>query len=109
MKNHPELIDSILAERFQPKLQKNSQEIIVAIASLAIGGAEMIVTDWLNRTGNKNKVHLIVLRNKEEEWEVPYFVKVTRIENEKQDPKLSKHENRILNLKKIGQKYSVSG
>jgi hypothetical protein len=109
MKNISEIQDEILPERKQPKFTQNKEEIVIAISSLALGGAEMIVTDWLSRMSVKYKTHLIVLRNKEEEWNVPSFVKVTRIENLKQVKNVGNHINRIIHLQKIGKKYSDKG
>jgi len=56
-----------------------TKELHVAIASLSLGGAERIVLDWAERIYPRFRVHLIVLRNREKEWPVPPFVRVTRV------------------------------
>ncbi len=61
-----------------PLTHRRSQELVVAISSLALGGAENIVLDWAMRVSATWKVHLIVLRDREEEWPVPPGIKITR-------------------------------
>ena len=64
----------------QPDLYENgSNEMTVAISSLSLGGAEKIVLDWAYRIYPRWQAHLIVLRDRKEEWPVPSFVKVTRL------------------------------
>lgn len=55
------------------------QELHVAISSLSLGGAERIVLDWAARIYPRWRVHLIVLRDRAEEWPVPIHVRVTRL------------------------------
>lgn len=57
----------------------NDNEITVAIASLSLGGAERIVLDWATRVYPLWRVHIIVLRDRKQEWPVPHFVRVTRL------------------------------
>lgn len=54
-------------------------ELHVAISSLSLGGAEKIVVDWASRIYPQWKVHLIVLRDREKEWPVPAFIRMTRL------------------------------
>lgn len=64
----------------QPIMYENtSNELTIAIASLSLGGAEKIVLDWASRIYPKWRVNLIVLRDRNDEWPVPHFVKVTRL------------------------------
>lgn len=56
-------------------------ELTVAIASLSIGGAERIVLDWAARIYPRWRVHLIVVKDRDQEWPVPEFVRVTRLNN----------------------------
>ena len=64
----------------QPPLYKTGvTELHVAIASLSLGGAERIVLDWARRIHPQWKVHLIVMKDREQEWPVPDFVRVTRL------------------------------
>ncbi|OGZ13244.1 MAG: hypothetical protein A3C93_02100 [Candidatus Lloydbacteria bacterium RIFCSPHIGHO2_02_FULL_54_17] len=56
-------------------------ELTVAIASLSIGGAERIVLDWAARIYPKWRVHLVVVKDRDTEWPVPDFVRVTRLAN----------------------------
>ena len=63
-----------------PVMLLQRPEIVVAIASLSIGGAEKIVIDWARRIHPRWTVHLIVLRTRPHEWNVPDFVKVTRLQ-----------------------------
>lgn len=64
----------------QPVLyQRNTDELNVAMASLSLGGAERIVLDWARRIYPRWRVHLIVVKDRENEWSVPDFVKVTRL------------------------------
>lgn len=56
-------------------------ELTVAIASLSIGGAERIVLDWAARIYPRWRVHLIVVKDRDTEWPVPDFVRVTRLAN----------------------------
>ncbi len=60
-------------------LDCDSNELTVAIAGLALGGAEKIVLDWASRIHPRWTVHLIVLRDNNKEWPIPSFVKVTRL------------------------------
>lgn len=54
-------------------------ELTVAVAGLALGGAERIVVDWAARIASSWRVHLIVLRDQQHEWAVPDRVRVTRL------------------------------
>ncbi|MHC1727535.1 MAG: glycosyltransferase family 4 protein [Syntrophobacteraceae bacterium] len=63
----------------QPPMISCEYELNVAIASLSIGGAERIVLDWAARIYPQWRVHLVVLHDREIEWPVPPFVKVTRL------------------------------
>ncbi len=60
-------------------LSRGNKELTVAIAGLALGGAESIILDWATRIYPKWRVHVIVLRDCTSEWVVPGFVKVTRL------------------------------
>ncbi len=60
-------------------LSRGNNELTVAIAGLALGGAESIILDWATRIYPKWRVHIIVLRDCKSEWVVPGFVKVTRL------------------------------
>src|SRR3989344_8037922 len=55
-------------------------ELMVAVASLSLGGAERIVLDWAARIHPRWRVHLIVLRDRDKEWHVPSYIRVTRVE-----------------------------
>ena len=84
----------------QPPLYRGAvRELTVAIASLSLGGAEKIVLDWANRIYPSWRVHLIVLRDRTEEWSVPPFVRVTRVGG-KYSP---------ADLRKIGEGIAQSG
>lgn len=64
----------------QPRLyEPNPIELYVAVASLSLGGAERIVLDWAERIYPRYRVHIIVLRDRVQEWRVPPFVRVTRL------------------------------
>jgi glycosyltransferase involved in cell wall biosynthesis len=60
-------------------LDSAAGELTVALAGLAIGGAERVVLDWALRIQPPWSVHLIVLRDHPTEWTVPSSVKVTRL------------------------------
>src|SRR5258708_16579983 len=60
-------------------LDSAAGELTVALAGLAIGGAERVVLDWALRIQPPWSVHLIVLRDHPSEWTVPSSVKVTRL------------------------------
>ncbi len=80
-------------------LSYKNQRLTVAIAGLALGGAEKIVLDWAKRIYPKWKVHLIVLRDHLQEWPIPKGITTTRLHN----------KNVIKNLRRIGKramKYS---
>jgi glycosyltransferase involved in cell wall biosynthesis len=62
-----------------PLLPRRSGELTMAIASLALGGAERIVLDWAARLGPPWRAHLIVLRDDRQEWPVPHGVRLTRL------------------------------
>jgi hypothetical protein len=79
----------------QPRLLSyKNQRLNVAIAGLALGGAEKIVLDWARRIYPKWKVHLIVLRDHTQEWPVPKGITVTRLHN----------KNVIKNLRRVGKR-----
>ncbi len=82
-----------------PAYERKAKELSVVIASLSLGGAEKIVLDWANRIYPSWKVHLIVLRDRTEEWRVPAFVRVTRVGG-----KYSAQD-----LRKIGKEIAHSG
>ena len=64
----------------QPPLVAGSgRELTVAIASLAIGGAERIVLDWAARVRPAWSVHVVALRDHDPEWPVPPAIRVTRL------------------------------
>lgn len=92
------IVDSQNVEQ-PPLLQNNNNELHVAISSLSIGGAERIVLDWATRIYPKWKTHLIVLRDRDKEWPVPPFVKVTRLHN----------KQLIEQLRVIGKEIATSG
>lgn len=80
----------------QPDVYKSApQELHVAIASLSLGGAERIVLDWAERIYPRWRVHLIVLRNRNQEWPVPSFVRVTRLGGNNL-PKLLEHIGAVI-------------
>src|SRR5262245_1160975 len=54
-------------------------ELHVAIAGLALGGAERIVLDWAERIRPPWTPHIIALRDHVHEWRVPASVKITRL------------------------------
>lgn len=60
-----------------------SEDMNVAISSLSLGGAEKIVVDWISRIYPKWRPHLIVLRDRKEEWPLPEHVRVTRLHGHK--------------------------
>jgi glycosyltransferase involved in cell wall biosynthesis len=62
-----------------PLLARAPLELYVAIAGLALGGAERIVLDWARRIQPLWTPHLIVLRDHADEWPVSSSVKVTRL------------------------------
>jgi glycosyltransferase involved in cell wall biosynthesis len=62
-----------------PKLPSRGNGLTVAIAGLALGGAERIVLDWAIRIHPSWKVRLLVLRDHDQEWPVPPFVEVVRL------------------------------
>lgn len=77
----------------QPQLYTPDGDVLwVAIASLALGGAEKIVLDWASRIYPRWKVRIIVLHNQEKEWAVPDFVEVIRLNG----------TNRIAQLEALG-------
>jgi glycosyltransferase involved in cell wall biosynthesis len=64
----------------QPPLVGSPEpELTVAVASLAIGGAERIVLDWATRVHPAWRVHVVVLRDQAHEWPVPPALRVTRL------------------------------
>ncbi|HMF96245.1 MAG TPA: glycosyltransferase [Vicinamibacterales bacterium] len=62
-----------------PLVGIDAPELTVAIASLALGGAERIVLDWAARVQPAWRVHVIVLRDHAHEWPVPPGVRLTRL------------------------------
>lgn len=64
-----------------PLFEASDNELHVAITSLSIGGAERIVLDWARRIHPKWRVHLIVIKDRDQEWPVPSFVRLTRLHN----------------------------
>jgi len=62
-----------------PLIPTSPAELTVAIAGLALGGAEWIVLDWARRIEPPWTAHLIVLRDHAHEWDVPGSIKVTRL------------------------------
>ena len=72
-------------ERRQPSpvqpalLAKARAELHVAIAGLALGGAERIALDWAQRMQPPLTPRLIVLRDHAHEWPVPPSIAVTRL------------------------------
>jgi glycosyltransferase involved in cell wall biosynthesis len=90
--------DAFMVE--QPTLYKpNSYDMTTAISSLSLGGAEKIVVDWASRVYPKWRPHLIILRDRSEEWPVPDYVRVTRLGGKQITEK----------LRKIGKEIVVSG
>ena len=76
-KNTPTILDK---GTFSPPLRENGTTVLhVAIASLAIGGAERIVIDWISRLNRDiYKVRLAVLHDQQREYSVPDGVDVVR-------------------------------
>src|SRR5262249_39023256 len=62
-----------------PLTDADAGELTVAVASLAIGGAERIVLDWAVRVHPARCVHVVVLRDEPHEWPVPSTIRVTRL------------------------------
>jgi glycosyltransferase involved in cell wall biosynthesis len=62
-----------------PLVRCEDRELTVALASLAIGGAERIVLDWAARIDPARRVHIVVLRDQIHEWPVPAAVRLTRL------------------------------
>jgi glycosyltransferase involved in cell wall biosynthesis len=62
-----------------PLLARDGRELTVAVASLAIGGAERIVLDWAARVHPAWRVHVVVLRDQPHEWPVPPAIRLTRV------------------------------
>lgn len=91
---------------------RGRNELTVAVASLSLGGAERIVLDWANRIYPRWRVHLIVLRDREQEWKVPSHVRVTRLSEPRFTnitPKLaSMHLRRLQYLSIIGREIAQS-
>jgi glycosyltransferase involved in cell wall biosynthesis len=54
-------------------------ELNVAIASLALGGAERIVLQWAARAATRHRVRIVVLRDSPHEWPVPREVSLLRL------------------------------
>ena len=82
--------------REQPELRTPACTVLhVAIAGLALGGAERIVLDWAARISRRWEVHIIVLRDHEQEWSVPDFIKTTRLHGADIDKKLTVLGQRI--------------
>jgi glycosyltransferase involved in cell wall biosynthesis len=62
-----------------PLLPRRGDGLSVAIAGLALGGAERIVLDWATRIDPRWRVRLIVLRDHPQEWPVPDSLDVLRL------------------------------
>jgi glycosyltransferase involved in cell wall biosynthesis len=75
--------------RQPPVARAQHTELTVAISSLSLGGAEQIVLDWAMRVWPDWRVHLVVLRDRDREWPVPSFVRVTRLGGKQLIPKLT--------------------
>ncbi len=75
---------------------KKDNVLTVAIAGLALGGAEKIVLDWAIRIYPKWRVHIIVLRDHDQEWPVPEGIKITRLHNQNVLQKLERIGQRIV-------------
>ncbi|TAK42709.1 MAG: glycosyltransferase, partial [Betaproteobacteria bacterium] len=54
------------------------EELTVVLPSLALGGAERIVLDWIARVRSRHAVHLVALRASVHEHAVPVRVRLTR-------------------------------
>ena len=54
------------------------EELTVVLPSLALGGAERIVLDWVRRLRGRRAVHLVALRTALHEYAVPAHVRLTR-------------------------------
>jgi len=65
-----------------PFIGTEENELTVVLNSLALGGVEKIVLNWATRIYPKWKVHIILLWNIKEEYLVPDFVRVTRLETD---------------------------
>lgn len=57
----------------------NVPPIAVVVGSLAIGGAERIVLDWMHRNANRYQFRMLVLKSIRHEWPVPENVHVVRV------------------------------
>jgi glycosyltransferase involved in cell wall biosynthesis len=89
---------------------RGSNELTVAVASLSLGGAERIVLDWADRIYPRWRVHLLVLRDRKEEWQVPSHIRVTRLSEPRFKsitPRLaSEHLRRVQYLSILGEELS---
>ena len=63
-----------------PLLDAEAPQLTVAIATLALGGAERIVLDWAMHCAKRYSVRIIVLRAAPAEWPVPAGITVTRLQ-----------------------------
>lgn len=82
----------------QPPLLRYNQTLTVVISGMALGGAQWIVRDWLQRIAKHWRVHLVLLRNRDSEFSVPEGVVVTRF-----------HGKRLLEkLKQLGESLAAS-
>lgn len=54
------------------------EELTVVLPSLALGGAERIVLDWVRRLRARHAVHLFLLRAAAQEYAVPSHLRLTR-------------------------------
>lgn len=63
----------------QPPLLQYRETLTVVINSMALGGAEWIVRDWILRSKERHRIHLVLLRDREAEWPIPDGIQVTRL------------------------------
>lgn len=59
-------------------LTPSDEELTVVLPSLALGGAERIVLDWIRRLRGRHAVHLVALRASVHEHALPACVRFTR-------------------------------
>ncbi len=82
----------------QPHLISFDNTLTILISSMALGGAEWIVRDWISRISSSWRVHLVLLHNRDIEWPIPEGVTVTRLNG----------NDLVARLKIIGQTVAAS-
>ncbi len=63
-----------------PTISCKENELTVILSTLSCGGAERIVLDWAERIYPAWRVHLIVVNEVPVEYEVPSYVRITRVQ-----------------------------